>query len=132
MGKYPKASGKYPKIPECISYSPNENLAQVIARAWSDASFKEKLLTFSLGTRKADWKKISPQARAAMLRKTGEALGEFDVLIDNAVVLTVEQYASYKMNETEVVFVLPEPLSKQAHRSLATARVAMALHCCGV
>ena len=31
---------------DCISYFPNENLAQAIVKAWSEESYQDQLLTF--------------------------------------------------------------------------------------
>lgn len=112
----------------CISFAPNDALAEAIVRAWTDRTYRDELLTFG---EKDDWKKMSAAARAAKIRKTSEALEKVDVFLDNPVVLTAEQFATYKSSsKDQVVFVLPEPLSTKP--TLATAKVAMAVTCRGV
>jgi hypothetical protein len=112
----------------CISFAPNDALAQAIVKAWTDQRYRDDLLTFG---DKDNWNKMSPAARAAKIRKTSEALEKVDVFLDSPVVLTAKQFAIYKSSsKDEVVFVLPEPLSTKP--TLATAKVAMAVTCRGV
>jgi hypothetical protein len=112
----------------CISFAPNDALAQAIIRAWTDQTYRDDLLTFS---DKDNWNRMSAAARAAKIRKTSEALEKVDVFLDNPVVLTAKQFATYKSSsKDEIVFILPEPLSTKP--TLATAKVAMAVTCRGV
>jgi hypothetical protein len=124
MGKKPS---KKAMAEGCISFAPNDALAQAIVKAWTDQSYRDELLTFS---DKDNWNKMSAAALAAKIRKTSEALEKVDVFLDNPVVLTAKQFATYKSSKDEVVFVLPEPLSTKP--TLATAKVAMAVTCRGV
>lgn len=110
----------------CISYFPNENLAQAIAKAWSNKSYEDQLLTFGRG-RNADWDVIKD--KDATYSKTAGALAEVDVFINKPVVLTVAQQ-DYKAIAGEVVFVLPDVPGSSP--TLATARVAMAVQCRGI
>jgi len=116
------------------SYHPNENLAQAIANAWSDDSYRERLLTFPVGQSTADFKDVTE----GMFEKTSGALAEVDVFLDKPVVLTVaqfenarEKWLSYEKTEKGlIVFILPEPLGKRP--SVATAKIAMAVRPQGV
>jgi hypothetical protein len=110
---------------DCISYFPNENLAQAIVKAWSNKSYEDRLLTFGRN-QKADW---GVKDRDATYSKTAGALAEVDVFINQPVVLTVAQ-ENYKAEKGEVVFVLPDTIGKSP--TLATARVAMAVQCRGI
>jgi hypothetical protein len=132
MSKKPRRARTGAATKGSTSYHPNEHLARAIVKAWSDESFKNRLLTFPPGAHEADWKKIPEGERSAMLRKTSAALAEMDVFLDTPVVLTVEQFATYKgtSEKTEAVFVLPDVLGKKI--SLATAQVAMAMQMKGI
>jgi hypothetical protein len=117
---------------DCISYFPNDNLAEAIVRAWSDKSYKDDLLTFGEGNA-ADWSNHTDQQRDSMLIRTSKALEQVGVFLDKAVVLTVEQYESpdFKEKPGELIFVLPRPVG-HTPTTLATARVAMAAQCAGI
>jgi hypothetical protein len=110
----------------CISYFPNENLAQAIVKAWSDETYEGQLLTFGRD-KNADWDLIKD--KDAAYSRTARALAKVDVFIDKPVVLTVAQQA-YEAKGGEVAFVLPDKLGKKP--TLATARVAMAVQCRGI
>ena len=118
----------------CVSYAPNEALASAIAKAWSDAAYRMRLLTFPEGDA-ADWSKVPANDHNGMLARTRHALAEFNVFLDSPVVLTPKQYADYKQlnPDTEVNFVLPSPPASLGNRySLNTAKVMMAVTCRGM
>jgi len=105
-----------------VSDEEHEHLAQMLVKAWSDSDYKSRLLTFSAGA-----EKISKKDRD----RTKKALKEVEISLGNAVVLTPQQFASYKMaSNTEVVFVLPEPTG--SGHTLADAKEAMVVHSMGV
>jgi hypothetical protein len=119
-----------------ISYFPNDNLAKAIVKAWSDKTFEGELLTFGHDA-VVNWTDLTKDQINPMLVKTSGALAQVDVYLDSAVVLTVEQYASFvdqyatsREQLAQFIFVLPDPVGRAP--SLATAQVAMAVHPCGI
>lgn len=102
----------------------HEDLANVIVEAWSNPEYKKRLLTISSGSPK-DFK-ISGADRT----RTKKALEEMGIFLDEPIVLTVRQFATYKMtSKTEIVFPLPEPRGK---KSRADALKKMEEHALGV
>src|SRR5260370_25762747 len=86
---------------EC-SYFPNDNRAEAIVKAWSDASFMNNLLTF--GEHKtAVWTDYSKEDQDSMLLRTSRALEEVDIFLDKPVVLTVDQFATFQKRPGEVI-----------------------------
>jgi hypothetical protein len=129
----PKAAGAAGAEPE-VRYYPNDNLVFAIVRAWSEESFRARLLTFKFDE-SADWSKFSTVDYGTMVAKTRDALAEVDVFLDAPVVLTQKQYVEYKPKDPqkEVVFVLPDPsIVHDKKYSLATARVAMSVTSRGI
>jgi hypothetical protein len=99
------------------NYHPNETLASAIVRAWSDEDFRNRLLTYPTNN-----------MRAPNYENTRGALREIGVGIDNPmipVVLTPQQYVSYRRRANQIIFVLPDPLGSM--HNLATAQVAMSV-----
>jgi hypothetical protein len=99
---------------DCPSYHPNDALAAVIVRAWSDQAFKARLLSGANLTNKAS---------------TIAALEEVGISLTDVVVLSEAEYAAYTPTKGQTVFVLPEHIGKA---SMETARIAMASTCCGI
>ena len=100
------------------------DLANVIVEAWSNLDYKTRLLTIPSGS-PTDYR-ISGADRA----RTKKALEEMGIVLDEPVVLTVKQFATYKMtSKTEVVFPLPEPRGKKTR---ADALKKMEEHALGV
>lgn len=91
-----------------ISYHPNEALAAVIVRAWSDVGFKARLLS---------------GADLGNTASTRAALEDAGIILTDVVVLTPEQYEGYTPKKGQTVFVLPDSIGKP---SMDTARIAMA------
>jgi hypothetical protein len=102
-------------------YHPNEALANAIVKAWSDDEFRTRLLTFP-----------GSDMRNPNYQSTRDALSEVGVNIDKLVpvVLTPQQYATYRRRANQIIFVLPDPLGSV--HNLATAQVAMCLHVFGM
>jgi hypothetical protein len=99
-------------------------IANVIVEAWSKPSYKKRLLTIPPGSPKNY--RISEADRA----RTKEALREMGISLDEPVVLTVRQFATYKMtSQTEIVFPLPQPRGK---KSRSDALKTMEEHAMGV
>lgn len=125
--KSPASAGASSRVG--VSYFPNDNLAEAIVRAWSDPSYRKNLLTFG-DDNAANWEAY-PNQRQSMLRKTSQALEEVGIFLNNAVVLTPgRQYDTYAKQDEEIVFVLPDIPGRTP--SLATARIAMAVHIDGI
>jgi hypothetical protein len=100
------------------------DLANVIVEAWSNPDFKKRLLTIPSGSPK-DYR-ISGADRT----RTKNALEEMGIILDEPIVLTVKQFATYKMtSKTEVVLPLPEPRGKKTR---ADALKKMEEHALGV
>lgn len=123
--------GKCPPLGKCppgVSYHPNDSLAHAIVRAWTDESFKKRLLTFPEHTA-PDWSKFADEDRQKMIGATRDALAEVEIFLDSPVVLTPDQFGQYRpKDDSEVIFVLPSPSIVYGKRyTLDTARVAMAL-----
>ena len=97
-----------------LSYHPNEALAAVMVRAWSDVGFEARLLS---------------GAHLDNKDSTKAALEEAGIFLNDVVVLTSEQYETYKPTEGQTVFVLPKKIGKP---SMDTARIAMASKVAGI
>lgn len=93
---------------DCTSYYPNDALAAVIVRAWSDKGFEGRLRS---------------GANLANKASTIAALEEMGISLDDAVVLSPQELGGYKRKEGQIVFVLPEAIGKP---SMAVAQIAMA------
>jgi hypothetical protein len=100
---------------EAISYHPNDALALAIVRAWSDESFKDRLLTFSADMQTRDHE------------RTRAALREMGIIIESKtpVVVTEQQFLSYPREKDHIVFVLPDPLG--SIHTFANAQLAMSI-----
>lgn len=100
---------------EAISYHPNEALAHIIVRAWSDDRFKNRLLTFPVDLQTPNYD------------NTRAALQEMGITIETKtpVVLTEQQYANFTSQDDQIVFVLPNLLGSVF--SLAHAQLAMSI-----
>lgn len=97
-----------------VSYHPNDLLAEIIARAWTDPKFKKELLN-----------------------STKKTLAKKGIFIDYPVVIEeAEHDDGYRMTrEEEVVFVLPDKPDKGPGKAiglLETARIQMAFTPCGI
>ncbi|MEH2550391.1 hypothetical protein V1283_007036 [Bradyrhizobium sp. AZCC 2262] len=99
---------------DCTSYYPNDALAAVIVRAWSDKGFEGRLLSGANLTNKAS---------------TTAALEEMGISLDDVVVLEPKDLGGYKRKEGQILFVLPKVIGKP---SMETARIAMASTCDGI
>jgi hypothetical protein len=100
------------------------DLANVIVEAWSNPEYKKRLLTIPSGSPKDYTISVPDRTR------TKNALEEMGIFLDEPVVLTIRQFATYKMtSKTEVVFPLPEPRGK---KSRADALKKMEEHALGV
>jgi hypothetical protein len=99
------------------SYHPNEALANAIVKAWSDQEYRRRLLTFP-----------GDNMRNPNHQSTRAALSEMGVTIEtmDPVVLTPQQYATYRRRANQIIFVLPDPLGSV--HNLGTAQVAMCVH----
>lgn len=104
-----------------VSYHPNEALANAIVKAWTDDEFRRRLLTYP-----------GSDMRNPNYQSTRDALSEMGVNIHrmDPVVLTTQQYATYRRRANQIIFVLPDPLGSV--HNLATAQVAMCLHVFGM
>jgi hypothetical protein len=96
------------------TYHPNDALAAVIVRAWSDDKFKNRLLSHPTLTNQAN---------------TIAALEEMGIYLDEPVVLELKDHAAFAPSGKQVVFVLPAPKGKP---SMDTARIAMAVTVDGI
>lgn len=96
-------------------------LANAIVKAWSDDAFRTRLLTFP-----------GSDMRNPNYQSTRDALSEVGVNIDKMVpvVLTPQQYATYRRRANQIIFVLPDPLGSV--HNLATAQVAMCVNVFGM
>jgi hypothetical protein len=96
------------------TYHPNDALAAVIVRAWSEPAFRNRLVT---GPSPND---VARDACKAALREAGISLRDVVVLTEDQ----VEDYEPAEGHENETAFVLPNPISDAP--SMDTARIAMA------
>lgn len=106
----------------------HQKLAAAIVKAWTDATYKRKLLTFPDG----GWEGMSQAERDERIRGTRGALDdpEIGISLDKPVVLTIAQFAKYEMaTSNEIVFVLPEA---DKGTTLKDAKDAMDVHALGV
>jgi hypothetical protein len=112
------------KLRVTLGEESHDDLANVIVEAWSNPEYKKRLLTIPSGSPK-DYA-ISGVDRT----RTKNALEEKGIVLDEPIVLTVRQFATYKMtSKTEIVFPLPEPRGK---KSRADALKKMEEHSLGV
>jgi hypothetical protein len=98
-------------------YYPNDALAAVIVKAWSDPGFKARLLSGANHSNKDSTKAVLEQA---------------GISLNDVVVLTPKEYKEHKgkkRKEGQFVFVLPDTIGKP---SMETARIAMAVHVDGI
>ena len=111
------------KTEDCHIYHPNDALAAVIVKAWSDEGFRAKLLSGPKATKKAS---------------TKDALEGMGISLDDVVVLLPEEHAAFVRARKRtkkgpgrgpIVFVLPHPIGKP---SMDAARIAMASTCDGI
>jgi len=117
-------------------YHPNETLAKIIVKAWTDDDFKKRLLTFDEGTL-PDWRGAVAATRLGFTR---QALEDSDIWLDKPIVLTEDQLASFSEDQLatfiahngEFVFVLPDPPTSSKTPSLGTAAVAMSMVAAGI
>jgi hypothetical protein len=101
----------------CIFYHPNDKLAEMIAQAWIDPGYRDRLL-----------------------RDTANVFREAGIFIHNPVVVTEADFATTNFaKDQQMVFVLPDPPSAQHFATTAiqgnlieTARVKMAYTCLGI
>lgn len=101
----------------CVSYHPNDKLAEMIAQAWTDPGYRDRLL-----------------------RDTANVFREAGIFVDNPVVVTEGDFATQNFQKhQQTVFVLPDPPSAQRFATvpmqgnlIETARVKMAYTCCGI
>jgi hypothetical protein len=118
------------KTPDCPIYHPNDALAAVIVKAWSDEDFRARLLSGPKAGKKAS---------------TKSALEEMGVSLDDVVVLLPEEHEAFVrankrtkkgtkkgQGQGPIVFVLPHPIVTNGKPSMDTARIAMASTCCGI
>jgi hypothetical protein len=99
---------------------PSDNLVSAIIRAWTDTSFKDRLLSYGERT---DLNGVTPNKA-----RTKEALAEMGIFVDSAIVLTNEQFGPsfQKPDPGDVIFVMPKaPTENKGKYSIATARAAM-------
>jgi hypothetical protein len=99
---------------DCHSYYPNDTLAAVIVKAWSDNAFEARLLSGANLTNQAS---------------TKTALEEMGISLDDVVVLSEADFATYTPTAGQTVFVMPRRIGKA---SMEVARIAMASTCCGI
>lgn len=101
----------------CVVYHPNDKLAEIIAQAWIDAEYRDRLL----------------KDAANVFKQAG-------IFVENPIVVTEADFKNRKYNrDTDKVFVLPDaPSEKHFEKSIIqgnlieTARVKMAFTCCGI
>jgi hypothetical protein len=101
----------------CVVYYPNEKLAEMIAQAWTDQGYRDRLLN-----------------------DTANVFKQAGLFIDNPLVLTESDFKNKKLHKDQhTVFVLPNAPSDQQFAKadmqgnlIETARVRMAYTCCGI
>jgi hypothetical protein len=101
----------------CVSYHPNDKLAELITQAWLDEGFKERLL-----------------------KNTAEVFQQVGLYIENPLVITETDFRNNTyVKDEKVVFVLPnapsaEHFTKSSTQGnlLETARLKMAYTLCGI
>ncbi len=106
------------------SYHPNEGLALGIVRAWTDNSYKDRLLSFP--------PPAPPDYANPHFTSSSAALAEVGVYINEPIVVTEAQYPDYLKFLSihgqpipKALFVLPDPLGTTF--TLATAQAAMVM-----
>jgi hypothetical protein len=101
----------------CIFYYPNDKLAEMIAQAWADPAYKDRLLN-----------------------DTANVFKQSGIFVENPTVVTEAEFKtrSFKRDQ-HMVFVLPDaPSERHFDKSatqgnlIETARVKMAYTCCGI
>jgi hypothetical protein len=101
----------------CPSYHPNDRLAEMIAQAWIDSGYRDRLL-----------------------HDTANVFREAGIFVHNPVVVTEGDFATTNFaKDQQMVFVLPDAPSAQHFATSAmqgnlieTARVKMAYTSCGI
>jgi hypothetical protein len=101
----------------CVSYHPNDKLAEIIARAWSNSEYRDRLLN-----------------------DTANQLKQAGIFVDNPIVVTEKDFKKKGFQKDQhTVFVLPDPPSDKHFEMstiqgnlIETARVKMAYTCCGI
>jgi hypothetical protein len=101
----------------CISYHPNDKLAEMIAQAWTDSAYRDRLL-----------------------KDTANVFKQSGIFVENPIVVTETEFKTRSFNKDQhMVFVLPDaPAEKHFDKStvqgnlIETARVKMAYTCCGI
>jgi hypothetical protein len=105
----------------CETYYPNDALAQAIVKAWTDTSYRNRLLSFPTNNF------ASPQSSSSA------ALLEVGYSVENPIVVTEEQYIAYlnlvRNKPPANFFVLPAP---RESKTMDAARAAMAVTCNGM
>lgn len=118
-----KKGGGTVKVPmPDFSYTPNDNLAQMIVDAWVDKDYRDSLL-------QREKNKITVTTAAARLARV--SLAERGIYLERAVVITEEEYDNDYTAQAanEVVFVLPNHqrvTPRPGQSLLETARLLMA------
>jgi len=100
-----------------VSYHPNDRLAEMIAQAWTDPGYRDRLL-----------------------HDTANVFREAGIFVDNPVVVTEGDFAAQNFQkDQQTLFVLPDAPSAQRFAAvsmqgnlLETARVKMAYMCGGI
>jgi hypothetical protein len=101
----------------CIIYHPNDKLAEMIAAAWTDTAYRDRLLN-----------------------DTANVFRESGIFVKDPIVVTEAQFKTRNFNrDQDMVFVLPDaPPEKLFEKSviqgnlIETARVKMAYTCTGI
>ena len=101
----------------CIPYYPNDKLAEMIAQAWTDPAYRDRLL-----------------------KDTANVFKQSGIFVENPIVVTEAEFKTRSFKKDEhMVFVLPDaPPEKLFDKSatqgnlIETARVKMAYTCCGI
>ena len=96
-----------------VSYHPNDRLAEMIAQAWTDPAYRDRLL-----------------------HDTANVFREAGIFVDNPVVVTEGDFATQNFQKgQQTVFVLPDAPSATVPMQgnlIETARIQMAFKCCGI
>jgi hypothetical protein len=101
----------------CVVYHPNDKLAEIIAQAWTDSGYRDRLL-----------------------KDTANVFKQAGIFVEDPIVVTEAEFKTQNFNKDQhKVFVLPDPPSEKHFDKSAiqgnlieTARVKMAFTCCGI
>jgi hypothetical protein len=101
----------------CITYYPNDKLAEMIAQAWTDPAYRDRLLN-----------------------DTANVFKQSGIFVEAPIVVTEAEFKTRSFKKDEhMVFVLPDaPPARLFDKSatqgnlIETARVKMAYTCCGI